>query len=113
MAKTDIQDAFRIIPIHPEDYNLLGFSWDNRFYYDKCLFMGASSSCQIFEYLSNSLQLAMYEKFAAAGILICSIISFLLGKKLPYMPCQADLDRFITLILYNFSPLPSILTSKS
>jgi hypothetical protein len=24
MAKTDIQDAFRIIPIHPDDYNFLG-----------------------------------------------------------------------------------------
>ena len=25
MAKTDIQDAFRIIPINPSDYHLLGF----------------------------------------------------------------------------------------
>ena len=27
MAKTDIKDAFRIIPIHPDDYKFLGFSW--------------------------------------------------------------------------------------
>lgn len=44
VAKTDIRDAFRIIPIHPDDYNLLGFSWDNKFYYDKCLPIGAISS---------------------------------------------------------------------
>lgn len=50
MAKTDIQDAFRIVPIHPNDYNLLGFSRENNYYYDKCLPMGASSSCQIFEF---------------------------------------------------------------
>ena len=37
MAKTDIQDAFRIIPINPSDYHLLGFSWNDQFYYDKCL----------------------------------------------------------------------------
>lgn len=48
MAKTDIEDAFRIIPIHPSDYHLLGFIWEGQFYYDKCLPMGASSSCQIF-----------------------------------------------------------------
>ena len=29
MAKTDIEDAFRIIPIHPLDYHLLGFRWRN------------------------------------------------------------------------------------
>lgn len=49
MAKCDIQDGFRNIPIHPDDYHLLGFMWDNLYYYDKCLPMGASSSCQIFE----------------------------------------------------------------
>lgn len=32
MAKTDIQDVFRIIPIHHNDYKLLGFSWENNFY---------------------------------------------------------------------------------
>lgn len=48
MAKCDIQDGFRNIPIHPDDYHLLGFMWDNLYYYDKCLTMGASSSCQIF-----------------------------------------------------------------
>lgn len=28
MTKTDIEEAFRIIPIHPDDYKLLGFSWE-------------------------------------------------------------------------------------
>ena len=27
LAKTDIKSAFRIIPIHPEDYSLLGMRW--------------------------------------------------------------------------------------
>lgn len=44
MAKTDIQDVFRIVLIHSNDYKLLGFSWENKFYYDKFLPMGASSS---------------------------------------------------------------------
>ena len=56
VAKIDIKDAFRIIPIHPDDYKRLGFSWEGAFYYDKCLPMGVSSSCQIFESLSQALQ---------------------------------------------------------
>lgn len=56
LAKTDIESAFRIIPIHPDDYELLGFKWKDEFYYDRCLPMGASSSCNIFEIFSTALE---------------------------------------------------------
>ena len=55
LAKTDIKSAFRIIPIHPNDYHLLGFKWKGKYFFDKCLPMGASSSCYIFERFSTSL----------------------------------------------------------
>ena len=47
MAKSDIKDAFRIMPVNPDDYHLLGFTWENQYYYERCLPMGASSSCNI------------------------------------------------------------------
>lgn len=56
MAKTDIESAFRILPIHPDDYHLLGFTWNGAFYYDKCLAMGAASSCRTFEIFSTALE---------------------------------------------------------
>ena len=56
MAKADIKSAFRILPVRPQDYNLLGFMWDGNFYMDKRMPMGASSSCQAFESLSSALQ---------------------------------------------------------
>ena len=56
LAKTDIRSAFRIIPIAPSNYHLLGFKWRNKYYFDKCLPMGASSSCAIFESLSTALE---------------------------------------------------------
>ena len=56
LAKSDIQAAFRIIPINPLDYHLLGFKWKDKYYFDRCLPMGASSSCQIFETFSTALQ---------------------------------------------------------
>ena len=54
-AKTDVSNAFRIIPLHPDQYYLFGFHFRNKYYYDKCLPMGCSASCQIFESLSKAI----------------------------------------------------------
>ena len=56
LAKSDIADAFRIIPISPTQYHLLGFQFEGKYYYEKMLSMGAAPSCQIFEVFSSSLQ---------------------------------------------------------
>ncbi|XP_062593507.1 uncharacterized protein LOC134254984 isoform X1 [Saccostrea cucullata] len=104
MAKTDIQDAFRIIPIHPDDYKLLGFSWNNRFYHDKCLPMGASSSCQIFECLSSSLHWVMCEKFSASGMSHMLDDFFFIGPK-GSSKCQADLEKFLSICEQSGIPI--------
>ena len=49
LAKADIAEAFRLLPLHPNCYNLTGFRLNDLYYYDRCLPMGASSSCAIFE----------------------------------------------------------------
>lgn len=56
LSKTDIKNAFRIIPIHPGDYHLLGMQWQGLFYFDKCMPMGCSSSCKTFEAFSTALE---------------------------------------------------------
>ena len=68
MAKTDIEEAFRIIPIHPSDRHLLGFSFENEFFYDKCLPMGCRSSCAIFESVSRAIQHIIQGKFPLSGV---------------------------------------------
>jgi len=55
IAKCDIEEAFCQVPVHPSDYNLLGFTWKNEIYFDRCLPMGCASSCQIFECFSAAL----------------------------------------------------------
>ena len=55
LAKTDFKSAFCIIPIRPEDYPLLGMTWQGKFYFDKCMPMGCSSSCRTFESFSTAL----------------------------------------------------------
>ena len=94
MSKTDIQDAFRIIPIHFNDHKLLGFSWEGSYYYDKCLPMGASSSCQIFESLSTSIQWVMYKKFQASGMSHMLDDIFFIGPK-DSPSCQIALENFL------------------
>jgi len=44
MAKADIKSAYRIVPIHPSQYHLLGFRWRGQYFYDKYLPMGMAES---------------------------------------------------------------------
>ena len=68
MAKCDIEEAFRIIPIAPQDRHLLGFTFDDKFFFDKCLPMGCRSSCAIFETFSKALQWVAIHKLQVSGI---------------------------------------------
>ena len=56
IRKTDIEDAFRIVPIHPYCYHSFGFSWDSQFFYDRCFTKDCAESCWIFDRLSCALQ---------------------------------------------------------
>ncbi|XP_061175932.1 uncharacterized protein LOC133184874 [Saccostrea echinata] len=96
MAKTDIDDAFRIIPVNPSDYHLLGFSWKNKFYFDRCLPMGASSSCQIFEQLSVALQWIMQSRYMAGGMSHILDDFFFIGPA-DSPNCEKDLTNFLYL----------------
>lgn len=69
LAKTDIKNAFRLIPVSPSDYNLLGICWRDKFYVDRNLAMGLSSSCKIFECFSSALEWIARVKLNITGIL--------------------------------------------
>ena len=56
MAKADIESAFRLLPVHPDDFNLLGIKFNDKFYVDKALPMGASCSPAYFELFSSFLE---------------------------------------------------------
>lgn len=69
LAKTDIASAFRILPVHPDDHELLGIQFNGDFYYDKWLPMGCSISCSIFETFSTALQWIACTKFGVPTML--------------------------------------------
>ena len=55
MAKMDLKSAFRLIPIHPDDWNILGIYWQAMFYVDMYLPFGIHSAPYIFNQLSDAL----------------------------------------------------------
>ena len=56
MTKTDLESAFRLIPIHPDDWNLLGIYWQLQHYVDMYLPFGIRSAPFLFNQLSDGLE---------------------------------------------------------
>ena len=103
MAKTDAKSAFRIIPIHPNDYPLLRMKWENLYYFDRCLPMGCSSSCAIFEAFSTALEWLALHRLGASGVL--HILDDFLFIAESEEKCQADLHSFLNLCEYLGVPI--------
>ena len=93
LAKTDIKNAFRIVPVHPSDYELLGFSWEGQLYYDKCLAFGASSSCKIFEQISSALEWIAVHKLGCKAVV--HILDDFLFIAETYDECLRALQSFL------------------
>lgn len=55
LMKTDISDAFKLLPIKPELWPYHGISWDNKFYFFVRLVFGSRSSPKIFDTLSEAI----------------------------------------------------------
>lgn len=94
-AKTDINDAFRIIPIQPKDHDRLGIFFQGNYYYDTCLPMGASSSCAIFEAFSSSLHWISITKLNIPTLV--HILDDFLFIGHTFNECQGYLKKFLTI----------------
>ncbi len=68
MAKKDIESAFRLLPVHPSDFDLLGMKLGDSYYVDKALPMGASCSPALFETFSTFLEWAARSAAASDNI---------------------------------------------
>jgi hypothetical protein len=55
MAKLDLKEAFRHIPIRAADWHLLGIDWGSRFYYLLVLVFGLKSAPYIFNLFAEAL----------------------------------------------------------
>ena len=55
MAKVDLKNAFRLCPVRPEDWHLLGIYWHDNFYIDKCLPFRLRSAPFLFNMVADAL----------------------------------------------------------
>ena len=108
LAKTDIESAFRIIPIHPGDYCLLGMCWEGQYYYDRCMPVGCSSSCKTFESFSTALEW-IAKHVLGVPHMIHLLDDFLLVSS-TLAGCQARLTQFLALCTYLGVPIAPVKT---
>lgn len=99
LAKTDIESAFRLIPVHPDDYELLGMCWKGKYYYDKVLPFGLRSAPYIFNQLSDALEWILKNKCLIS--FVCHILDdFLIMEPaspgvLQEIACQTSLNAML------------------
>ena len=55
LAKMDIEAAYRLIPVHPQDRILQGMEWEGEVYVDSCLPFGLRSAPKIFNAVADAL----------------------------------------------------------
>ena len=66
-AKSDILNAFRLVRLHPSDFQNMGMCHLGKYYYDKCMPFGLSSAPSIFEKIATFLQWCVQHKAGLPG----------------------------------------------
>ena len=98
LAKLDIKLAFRLLPIHPDDFELLGIFLDGFYFSDKSLPMGLSRSCQLFEYFSTFLEWQSKQQMLPSHCYATHYLDdFLIQGPPGNILCQDTMDCFTTL----------------
>ncbi len=65
LAKMDVKQAYRNVPVHPTDSLLLGMRWEDKVYVDRTLPFGLRSAPLIFSALADALQWMMEQRGAS------------------------------------------------
>ena len=68
LAKIDLKNAYRIIPVHPDDRLLLGMSWGSEVFLDAALPFGLRSAPKIFSAVADVLLWVMAQRGVVEGI---------------------------------------------
>ena len=69
MSKIDLKNAFLLIPVHPNDWNLLGICWSHKFDIDTCLPFGLRSVPFLFNQLSIAIHWILQHKYSVHHLL--------------------------------------------
>ena len=92
-AKTDISDAFRLIPIKPSEYPKLGMKIRGHYYYDRNLPQGCGSSCQIFEIFSTAVH-SIFEYYVPESKCVHMLDDYFIAAT-DYSTCENHLMKLL------------------
>ena len=105
LAKVDIKNAFRLIPVHPGDRHLLAMQWHNQVYVDGCLPFGLRSAPKLFNLMADLLSWIATQE--GIHCILHYLDDFLIIAP-PHSPlCQQGLDKFTQLCDMLGIPLAS------
>ena len=97
MAKTDMRSAFRNVPVHPNDWELLGMHWNGLFYFDEFLPFGLRSAPHIFNQLSDAIEWIMSNNYSVDNILHI-LDDFFIAEAPPRRHCMTSLCKLFCLL---------------
>ena len=60
LVKIDLKNAYRMVPVHPEDHHLLAISWMGQTYIDRALPFGLRSAPEIFSAVADMIAWALH-----------------------------------------------------
>lgn len=105
LAKTDVESAFRLIPVNPNDYELLGMFWKDRYYYDKVLPFGLRSAPFLFNLLSDAVEWILIHKCGIS--FVCHILDdfLLIEPPSPSLPHTQFCRESLASMLLTFKNL--------
>ena len=81
LSKIDIAQAFRLIPVAPSCWSLLGIFWENRYYFDTRLSMGGRSSPSLFNNLPEAIEWVLKNNYDLD--MVCHLLDDFLGVEDP------------------------------
>ena len=62
LAKVDIEAAYRLVPVHPQDRQLQAVKWNDRVYVDPMLPFGLRSAPKIFNAIADALEWILHHQ---------------------------------------------------
>ena len=99
MAKTDIECAFRIFPIHRDDWELLGMFWENQYFVDLFLPFGLRSAPFKFNNISTAVAWILLHKCLISYVDFISDDFFIMEPKAKLPPhdknCKVSLQSML------------------
>jgi len=103
LTKIDIRNAFRLCPVHPSDWYLLGIKWQDKYYHDKVLPFGLRSAPYIFNCLAESIEWIIRDVGHLADIM--HYLDDYLNVSAPSLPL-ANQHRSIILDIMQYLNVP-------